>query len=261
MAVTCDDLCTIKESCGSVRVDIKNGVALACVKLVVTNCGLEFSEVSDACGPRRLVKRNDLLFDLIRGCDLTRIVNYGWKRWHRLNEAVPFAEFAAAFGPVGSQDNGAVTRDFWVEFSRPVRRDTVRRDCFVMTVIVGERDDGWWETLRVPIVRIDKPDNGTETIDRARIVVSSHWLDDTLNGAASLFQGRATRVEVEVRGDFIVDCNGQTIDANAHGRTRVPTGNGTPGGTFLSTFRVEPAPTPTRPVEEDSEEDRTEGVS
>lgn len=255
----CKDLCTIKEKCGSVRVDVRNGVPLACVQLVVTKCGLEFGKVSDACGPRRLVKRNDLLFDLIRGCDLTRIADYGWKKWHRSDAAVPFADFKAAFGPEGSQEKGAITRDFWVRFSRPVKKDTVRRDSFVMTVIVGERDDGWWETLRVPIVRIDKPDG--DTIDHATVVVSNSWLQDTLNGAASLFQGRATRVEVEVRGDFIVDCNGQTIDANARGRTWAPTGNGTPGGTFLSTFRVEPAPTPSRPVEDDSEEERTEGVS
>ena len=261
MSARCEDLCTIKESCGSVRVDIRNGVRLACVKLVITKCGIEFGEVFDACGPRRLVKRNDLLFDLIRGCDLTRIVDYGWKKWHRMDEAVSFENFKAAFGPVGNEDRGAVTQDFWVRFSRSVRKDTVRRDCFVMTIIVGERDDGWWETLRVPIVRIDKPDNGTNLIDRARIVVSSHWLEDTLKGAASLFQGKATRVEIEVRGDFIVDCNGQTIDANARGRSWVPTGNGTPGGTFLSTFRVGPAPTPSRPVEDDSEEERTEGVS
>ena len=255
----CDDLCTIKEACGSVRVDVKNSVPLACVQLVVTKCGLEFGKVLDACGPRRLVKRNDLLFDLIRGCDLTRIVDYGWKKWHRNDEAIPFDDFKAAFGPVGSQDKGAVTRDFWVRFSRSVKKETVRRDCFVMTIIVGERDDGWWETLRVPIVRIDKP--AGDMIDRARIVVSNPWLEDTLNGAASLFQGKATRVEIEVRGDFIVDCNGQTIDANARGRSWVPTGNGTPGGTFLSTFRVGPAPTPSRPVEDDSEKEGTEGVS
>ena len=51
-----------------------------------------------------------------------------------------------------------------------------------------------------------------------------------------------TWVEIEVRGDFIVDCNGQPVDANAVGRRSAPTGNGTPGGTFLSTFRVEPRP-------------------
>ena len=49
---------------------------------------------------------------------------------------------------------------------------------------------------------------------------------------------RKVEVEIEIRGDYIVDCNGQTVDANAVGLSPSPTGNGTPGGTFLSTFRV-----------------------
>lgn len=254
----CGPLCGIEEPCGNVRVDVKNGVPLACVKLVTDKCGLAFGTIVDACGPRRLVKRNDLLFDLIRGCDLTRIKNVGWAHWHRKSDPIPFEAFADAFAQGGDQAPEYVTRDFWVEFSRPVRRDTVRRDCFVMTIITSEPDDVWWETRRVPIVRVKAEDK--DLVDRATIVVDGPWLRDTLRGAASIFQGKVTRVELEVRGDFIVDCNGQTVDANPHGRTPVPTGNGTPGGTFLSTFLVGPAPTPSHP-DSDYSEDRIKGVS
>lgn len=254
----CGSLCEIEEACGNVRVDVKNGVPLACVRLVTDKCGLAFGAIVEACGPRRLVKRNDLLFDLIRGCDLTRINDIGWAHWHRKSDPVPFEEFADAFAQGGDQEPEYVTRDFWVKFSRPVRRDTVRRDCFVMTVVTSEPDDVWWETLRVPIVRVKADD--TDLIDRATIVVDGPWLRDTLRGAASIFQGKVTRVELEVRGDFIVDCNGQTVDANPHGRIPVPTGNGTPGGTFLSTFLVGQAPTPSRSDSYYSE-DRSKGVS
>lgn len=255
----CGPLCEIKEPCARVKVDLHNGVPLACIDVVRDDCdrltlGVDF----EACGPRRLVKRNDLLFDLIRGCDLTRITKVGWEPWHRKSDPIPFEDFADAFGPGGANDDEYVSRDFWVEFSRPVRRETIRRDCFVMTVITSERDDVWWETLRVPIVRVEADD--TDLVDRAAIVVDGPWLRDTLRGSASLFQGKVTRVELEVRGDFIVDCNGQTVDANPHGLSPVPTGNGTPGGTFLSTFLVGPAPTPSRPAEYYSE-DRTKGVS
>jgi hypothetical protein len=251
-------LCDIEQPCGNIRVDVKNGVPLACVKLITDKCGLAFGEVVDACGPRRLVKRNDLLFDLIRGCDLTRIKNIGWAHWHRKSDPIPFEDFADAFAKGGDQEPEYVTQDFWVEFSRKVRRDTVRRDCFVMTIITSEPDDVWWETLRVPIVRVKAEDK--DLVDRATIVVDGPWLRDTLRGAASIFQGKVTRVELEVRGDFIVDCNGQTVDANPHGRVPVPTGNGTPGGTFLSTFLVGPAPTPSRPPDY-YREDRSKGVS
>ncbi|HKP35971.1 MAG TPA: hypothetical protein VJT71_03865 [Pyrinomonadaceae bacterium] len=254
----CDNLCEIKEPCGIVRVDLRNGVPLACVELVAGKCGLEFGAKVESCGPRRLVKRNDLLFDLIRGCDLTRITKIGWYDWHRQSEPIPFEAFADAFGPGDGNENYHVTKKFWVEFSRQVQRKSIRRDCFVMTVISGERDDGWWETLRVPIVRVEAEDS--DLVQRARIVVDEAWFKDTIKGAASLFQGKVTRIEIEIRGDFIVDCNGQTVDANAFGLSPGPSGNGTLGGTFLSTFLVGPAPTPSRPASYYSE-DRIKGVS
>jgi hypothetical protein len=70
--------------------------------------------------------------------------------------------------------------------------------------------------------------------------VDGPWLEDAVRGRRTIFYGTETRVEFEVRGDFIVDCNGQTVDANSFGLFRVPTGNATAGGTLLSTFVVEP---------------------
>jgi hypothetical protein len=236
-------LCEIEDSCGRVRVDLRHGVALACVELVRDDCDRwTFGEEVEACGPRRLVKRNDLLFDLIRGCDLTRISDIGWKDWHRREEAVPFEEFSEALGPDGEKEAEYVTNRFWVRFSRPVRRNTVRPDCFVMTVISVEDEGGWWETRRVPIVRVEflPPEAGDpgDHVRGARIVVDGAWVEDGVRGRRTLFLDGETRVEIEVRGDFILDCNGQPVDANAVGLSPSPTGNGGPGGTFLSTFRV-----------------------
>jgi hypothetical protein len=112
-----------------------------------------------------------------------------------------------------------------------------------MTVMTDEGEGGWWEPFRVPIVRLDFT-GFAEAGDvlGARLVVDGPWLEDAVRGTRTKFQEGGTRVELEVRGDFILDCNGQTVDANAVGLSPVPTGNGTPGGTFLSTFRVEQAP-------------------
>jgi len=44
------------------------------------------------------VKRNDLLFDLINSCDVTRINQTGWWHWHRQEQAVAFETFAQALG-------------------------------------------------------------------------------------------------------------------------------------------------------------------
>lgn len=258
----CDGLCDIEERCGGdVRVDLNNGVPLACVELVSDQCGsYAFSTELNACGPRRLVKRNDLLFDLIRGCDLTRIKNIGWQ-YHR--QEITFAQFAELFLPDGDDKGQPIKTRFSVEFSRAVQKETVRRDCFVMTVVTSEPDDVWWVTLRVPIVGLDLRPWGDdpELVDQATILVDGPWYWDTIKGGGSIFQNKRTRVELEVRGDFIIDCNGQTVDANTFGTgaSPVPSGNGTPGGTFLSTFRVGPAPEPVRPPSYDSE-DRIKGV-
>jgi hypothetical protein len=255
----CGPLCEIEEPCGRVWVDLNNGVDIACVVPGFDDCDRVIFQEVEECGPRRLVKRNDLLFDLIRGCDLTYIKDFGWAKWHRHTTAVPYPEFRDAFGPGGGGPPPPpeyVTRDFWVEFSRPVRRDTVQEDCFVMTIITVEDDDRWWETSRVPIRRVEMANE--ELIERATIVVDGKWLRGAIRSDSSRLERGVTRVEVEVRGDFIVDCNGQTIDANPRGLSTC-TGNGTPGGTFLSTFLVEKAT-----AESSSDyksEERSKGVS
>jgi hypothetical protein len=239
----CGPLCEVPGGCGSMRVDLEHGVPLACVTLARDDCqDLTIGEVLDACGPRRLVKRNDLLFDLIRGCDLTRISEIGWSKWHRRQTPpVPFPDFSDALGTPGNQQAEYVSRLFWVRFSRPVRVETLLPDCFTMTVMSFDRQDGWWEARRVPIVRIEaysEPNDPAGHATEARIVVDGRWMEDGVRGRRSLFLGADAWVEIEVRGDFIVDCNGQTVDANALGLSSAPTGNGTPGGTFVSSFRV-----------------------
>ncbi|WP_044549309.1 hypothetical protein [Mesorhizobium japonicum] len=254
IAGECPKLCEVDDC---TKADLFHGLGLACLKLEQDNCGKwRIASIYDACGPRRLVKRNDLLFDLINGCDLTRISRVGWWPWHRRPKAIDFDSFALAFGYDGTGEIGdeCVTRDFWVEFSRPVRAETLAADCFVMTVITGETEGGWWETFRVPIVGIDTqlvppaPDDPPGYVRSARIVVAGGWLDDAVYGRHSMFVAGQTRVEIEVRGDFIEDCNAQTVDANARGRSPFPTGNGVPGDSYLSTFLVEqrtlPAPAP-----------------
>lgn len=234
-------LCEVDDPCGRVRVDLENGVPIACITLARDERNYWTCVKVDECGPRRLVKRNDLLFDLIRGCDLTRISEIGWRDWHRREEPVPFDDFSDALGPDGHHEDAYVARDFWVKFSRPVRTETLQPDCFVMTAMSGEREGGWWQVLRVPIVRLEihtGPNDPPGHASGAAFAFDGAWVEDGVRGRRSLFLGSETYIEIEVRGDFIVDCNGQTVDANAAGLSPSPTGNGTPGGTFVSGFRV-----------------------
>ncbi len=239
----CTTLCEIDDDCGRVRVDIRHGVALACVGLTDDGCGCwAFDGEVEDCGPRRLVKRNDLLFDLIRGADLTRVCAIGWAPWHR--KTADWAGFVASFGSEEGGSGQSPTAQYWVEFSRPVRVDSLAPDCFAMTVIVPEAEGGWRESLRVPIVGVrTTAGSGVPAglATAARLVVDTAWVNDALVSARTRF-GAGAEVEIEIRGDYITDCNGQQLDANVRGLRPAPSGNGSPGGTFLSTFRVEPRP-------------------
>jgi len=228
------------------RADLSDGVKLACLRIVEDDCHDLVIQIEDDCGPRRTVKSANLLFDLINGCDLTKIDETGWAKWHRRSEPpVPFDEFKGALGWDENNDyTENSTRDFWVRFSRPVRADTLKPDAFVMVVMTDESDDSWREYQRVPILAIETDQVPAETDDpaghvrSARLVVSTDWLTDAVSDKDDLFTKGVTRVEIEVRGDLIEDCLGQQVDANSRGRSAYPTGNGSPGGTYLSTFTV-----------------------
>lgn len=240
--VECKALRPVKTDCGTVYVDFHNGVPLACVSLGVDECGnWAFERVLEDCGPRRLVKRNDLLFDLIRGCDLTRIKATGFGRWHRSPTPVPFIEFNSAFGD--DEASGEVaTREFWIEFTGPVRATTIRPDAFVMTVIHTESEGGWRETLRVPIVSVKtegaQPGDPPGHARLARLVVDANWLGDAVRGRRTVFDRQITWVEILARGDYLIDCNGQRVDANIPGLRDAQTGNGAPGDDGVWTFPV-----------------------
>jgi hypothetical protein len=250
----CDGrLCEIDEPCTRVWVDLKHGVPLACLDIEPDNCGGWTIGTVDACGPRRLVKRNDLLFDLIRGCDLTYISDFGWKEWHREPKIIDFDPFANGIGPDNQTQEEYVTKKFWVRFSRPVKPDTLTADCFSFTVLSLAGEGRWLTVQRVPITRVEYiPAEGKDPKDHVRgayLVVDGGWVEDALWGRGHVFvpdpeHRLPVSIEIEVRGDYILDCNGQPVDANAVGRARTRTGNGTPGGTFLSTFQVGPRPKP-----------------
>ncbi|HZR83909.1 MAG TPA: hypothetical protein VFD92_22630 [Candidatus Binatia bacterium] len=243
VGVECKDLTEIAEPCGRVLVDLHNGVPIACVRVTRDDCGpWRFDEWIEACGPRRLVKRNDVLFDLIRGCDLTRIVDTGWKGFHRRETPVAWHDFEQSWGTYSGAGNDQLT-NYWLEFSRPVRKSTVRADCFAITVVEGEEEGGWGNVLRVPITGVqteDSPNGPPDHVTRAAIVVDADWVKDAILSSKNRFNYQEALVEIEVRGDYIIDCNGQTVDADPVGLLPVPTGNGAPGGRYLSSFRVAP---------------------
>jgi hypothetical protein len=232
-------------------------IPIACLHLRHDDCNRLVIDRLDPCAPRRLVKPNDTLFDLIRGCDLTRIADVSWRDWHRPGTLVPWEKFREKFHnsddtplpPLPPDQHGSKPRvtDFKVWFTRPVEAKTVRWDCFVMSAIALDKGTGWGRVKRVPIVGV-----ATEMCDDkvtperlthwAKLVVDRRWLADEVSGAWSDFDDGPTTVEIEVRGDYILDCHGQPVSGAAIGLHPFASGNGSPGGTFVSRFRVSSKP-------------------
>lgn len=230
------------------RIAVDDPVPLACVNVVIDACGHpSIASIDDDCTPRRLVKSNDLLFDLFRGCDLTHIAGTSWADWHRKLDhgcAMPWETFAAMFPGQGEKKGRRepISTNFSIHFSAPVEIRTLAQDCVVMTVLAPEDEGGWIEVRRVPVPRLEPKPHDEFFTDEVNICVDFGWCNDEVWGHKSIFHRHHVRVEIEVRGDLILDCHGQAVDVNAVGLRPVPTGNGTPGGTYVSTFLVEPKP-------------------
>jgi hypothetical protein len=253
--VACEDghLCEWDDVC----LDSHDGVPLACLEITdIDECGDPVFGAVEDCPPRRLVKRSDMLFDLIRGCDLTRIVDVSWARWAQLS-FVSWEEFRANFEDTetaGLDPENECLTGLDITFSRPVKTSTLRPDVVTITAHFRETSSGWSVPYRVPVVRLQwaPPDAGDppDTTRRATVIVRRNWFRDEIEDVRredSKFDvdyGRPNRyphVTVEIDGHRMRDCAEQPVDADSCGPEIVPTGNGTPGGICRFTFHVAPA--------------------
>lgn len=222
-----------------------DAVALACVTVAESEdkCApLAIERIDDDCGPRRIVKSNHLLYDLARGCDLTRISDISWRDWHRQRQPIDWPTFREQFSEDGRTE-------LKISFSRPVLissfDDTL--DVLTITVFTREQSTGWLLPRRIRAFLRAEPDEGPAqhkgTTTGARVYVNKRWYQDEVESdKESWLSENEFSVEVEIRGDLILDCNHQSVDANPRGSSGIPSGNGSPGGTFFSSFRVQPKP-------------------
>ena len=240
-AADCARLTEVVEPCGKVLVDLCHGVTLACVQVVQDRCGDWTFGRLDACGVRSIVKSNDVLFDLIRGCDLTRIVDARWFHFRR-GEMVAWREFAESFHP-GSKEEGY--RGYRLEFSRRVFTSTLQADSFAITAVLTKESTGWGHVRRIPILGVEPLVAGGDRnfATGAILVVDGLWYDDEVRGPYRAFNCDEFTVEVEVRGERIIDCNGLPIDAS---------GGGTPGTRSTVAIRVRGPEHPDRHWKHDS---------
>ncbi|GAB3374114.1 hypothetical protein GCM10027431_26420 [Lysobacter rhizosphaerae] len=247
------DRATALRSWSGYDVAVDDAIALACVEIAgpPDECQPIKATLIDDASPRRIVKTNDVLFDLLNGRDLTRISYISWPSWHRSDTLVKWGEFSDFFNATPLDEKSVLTK-FTVRFSGPVRAETVRTDVITITIHMRDAGTGWVRSRRIPLTVLDLTPTRTDlpagTTDQLQVAVSRRWARDEIEkGGESQLSERDFVVEIEVRGDLIIDCSGQSVDANAVGlqapsdaeQAKVTSGNGTPGGTFLSSFKVE----------------------
>jgi hypothetical protein len=238
-------------TCDGLAFDAAAPVDLAC--LYVSGAGdrcapVPVGKVDNACNPRRIVKTNDLLYDLIRGCDLTRISAVSWQELHRrLDRADPVAwqDFLSLLKPAKSakpEKSKVGTTGLSVTFTSPVLVSTLLPDTIVISVHTTNNESGWRLGRRVPVDKlIPVGVSGTgadETATGFVVHVDPDWLADEVDSNKSWFNGGTFLCEIEIRGSLIRDCSGQAIDADPRGLNGLVSGNGTPGGIFHSSFVV-----------------------
>lgn len=243
-----DPCCPAKlSSHGDLKLDFDAGVALAIVCFKDGECGaLVFTEIRP----------------IIRGCALTRIEDIGWRYWHQKPDIVigrkPFFEMFVkpADGKVPADlpsDDDEEERPrqkptyphidtrFWVCLSAPVQIASLTRDVMSLTLVQPDSNEAVGNVLRVPIAGIwhqktlkGDPDGTTRGF--RPFITYQFWAGELRGGVVSGFRAE-TLVELRVHGSKIIDWAGRPIDADAVAH-RLPSGNLTPGGDFVSSWRV-----------------------
>ncbi|HXG30617.1 MAG TPA: hypothetical protein VNK81_03135 [Thermodesulfobacteriota bacterium] len=191
----------------------------------------------DGCSKRRLVYGNPMLYDLI-DCyhgDPPRVIDINWKDGTTLNGAtIKWEDFK----------NGIYTEGVRVWFDRKMNGETINANTFLFLVRMEDADTGNYRYEHVPGEVSYAYDEATHE-SNATFKFTTEWIADVYLGYSRVRE-KGGEFMVVLRSDFImgVEENGKpakALDGNFIGG-RLPSGNGTQGGDFVSWFYVEPKP-------------------
>jgi len=183
---------------------------------VIRYAGIEADEgvaIQDTLGRREI---------LGKGSVLTQIVDINWPH----GEIISLADLSDRLR-CGDEDDQ--TYRFTVRFDRKLLlREAGKTDYGINehTFTVQYLNDTDQDFLEVIDVGVDPDDEAL-----AYFVVRDIYLRKRAGSIDN------SKVLITLKCDFILDCHGDPVDGN-HLRGRLPTGNGTPGGTFESWFDV-----------------------
>ena len=223
--------------------DPEAGVPLACVTIAY-RCGDPYvAAVVDSVGPRRLTRPNDVLFDLIRGCDLTRIKDVGWRKFLATpDDKVAFEDYSAMFvgGRAGNPDAAAGRHPILGALLRAGPDRLASPHAIAITLLHWDSDDAVRLMRRMPVTGI-KVAPTCRAIRPAAPAPSSRS-STAITGSrrfsappAPMTNAKARSSRSACRGGLVVDANGQLVAA---GGGYLETRPGWPGSDFISAFTV-----------------------
>jgi hypothetical protein len=187
----------------------------------------------DPCSKRRLVHGNQVLYDLIR-CFHDNLPHVTKINWQGNGAIITFEDFIT-----GIYDEGVK-----VWFDQEMDGKTINGNTFQVMVKMEDAETGNSRYVMIPGEVSYTYDESTKA-SVATFKINSKWVIDVYFGYSSV-RDKGGEFLVVLKGDFIMtvgdDCNpARALDGNFIGGTP-PSGNGSPGGDFISWFSVSPEP-------------------
>jgi hypothetical protein len=183
--------------------------------------------VIDLCSRRRLVYSNPLLFDLIN-CyhgDMPHVINLNWKH----EDKVEWKEFVEKISKIG----------LTVAFDGKMKTGSINENTFQVFVVTMDPDRNYiWEQIPGNIECSPYDANKNEMSATFKFT-SPKWRADFIEGGSRVRE-RGGKFVIVLKSDFIIseDKPHKALDGNFIGG-KLPSGNGTQGGDFVSWFHVE----------------------
>ena len=192
----------------------------SCVILATATRDAEGNVTIDTCSERRLLYTNPVLYDLIH-CfhkDSAHVAAISWEH----AKAVTWNHFTAMM-----KDGLTIT------FDRDIDPDTVNQHTFQVDAVITDESTSYLYTRQIPAEKIAVGENGSNAYC---FTPSKLWVTDNIE-ASSILKNHGGTIRMTLKSDFILDHNGVAVDGN-HIGGKLPSGNGSEGGDFVSWFVV-----------------------
>jgi hypothetical protein len=145
---------------------------------------------------------------------------------------------------------GPSTSHFWIETSGPVQGSSLKPHIFAISLFADDDDEGYQSVSRIVVQAVEHdcefPGDPPDTTRRFWPRVSGFFYNGEIAPRQATKLKNPVTIQITLDGNGVVDALGQCLDAENRA-DELPSGNGSPGGLFSSTFNVSPDGKPIPP--------------